>query len=316
MRSSVTRARRPPAASTRQSRLPQRSMTGAGRSRAVSRRRWLLPLALAAAALVVVVVVVVLANQGGGAAASGAYVGGDLHTLTVAGDRLYVGGHDGVAASTDGGRQWRPVSSLRGADAMGWAQTTEALLVGGHQGLYRSGDTGASFALESGSGQVADVHALGAAGDTVYLASPRAGLLASSDGGRSWQTRNTDAGRGFMGTILVDPADPAHLIAPDMQSGLVASADGGRSWTQLGGPGGTMAAAWDPTDNRRLVVVGMAGASSSSDGGQTWTSLSAPRGTSAVAYSADGRTLYAATLDGDTARVYASPDAGRSWVAP
>lgn len=73
------------------------------------------------------------------------------------------------------------------------------------------------------------MHALGAAGDTVYLASPRAGLLASSDGGRSWQTRNADAGRGFMGTILVDSADPAHLIAPDMQSGLVASADGWRN---------------------------------------------------------------------------------------
>jgi hypothetical protein len=54
----------------------------------------------------------------------------------------------------------------------------------------------------------------------------------------------------------------------------MASSDAGRSWISLGAPA-TMAMAWDPTDPRRLVAVGM-------DGGRTWSPLSLPAGTSAV----------------------------------
>jgi photosystem II stability/assembly factor-like uncharacterized protein len=258
------------------------------------------------------------ATQDDDSASSGAapYVGGDLHTITAVDDRLYVGGHDGVAVSTDGGQAWTPVPSLGGADAMGWAQTTAGLLVGGHPGLYRSTDGAATFTKATGEAQVGDVHAVGAAGDIAYLASPQAGLLASSDGGASWEPRNTGVGQGFMGTILVDPADPQRIIAPDMANGLVTSSDGGRTWSVLGGPGGAMSAGWDPTDTGRLVAVGMSGAALSSDGGRTWTDLQMPEGTSAATFSTDGSTLYAAALDGDTARIYASTDDGRTWTTP
>ncbi len=248
-------------------------------------------------------------------AAAGAYVGADLHTLTVAAGRLYVGGHDGVAASTDGGKSWAPVTSLRGADAMGWAVTPAGILAGGHPGLFRSADGGSTFTKTAALGQVSDVHALGAAGTTAYLASPQAGLLTSSDGGLSWQPRNSSVGRSFMGTILVDPANPHRLIAPDMQNGLVTSSDGGTTWTSLGGPGGAMAAAWDPTNTQRLVAVGMNSGAISSDGGHTWTDLTLPAGTSAATFSADGTTLYAAALDGDTARTFASTDTGTTWTS-
>jgi len=180
--------------------------------------------------------------------AAGAYVGGDPHTLTVAAGRLYVGG-----------KSWAPVTSHRGADAMGWAVTPAGILAGGHPGLFRSTDGGSTFTKAAGLGQVSDVHALGAAGTTAYLASPQAGLLTSSDGGPTWQPRNTDVERSFMGTILVDPANPQRLVAPDMQNGLVTSTDGGATWTSLGGPGGAMAAAWDPTNTQRLVAVGKVG---------------------------------------------------------
>lgn len=113
-------------------------------------------------------------NSAPDTAAAGAYVGGDLHTVTVAAGRLYVGGHDGVAASTDGGKSWAPVTSLRGADAMGWAVTPAGILAGGHPGLFRSTDGGSTFTKAAGLGQVSDVHALGAAGTTAYLASPQA----------------------------------------------------------------------------------------------------------------------------------------------
>lgn len=252
-------------------------------------------------------------DSGSAARAGAPYVGGDLHTVTVIDGRLYVGGHDGVAESTNEGKSWRAVPSLKGADAMGWGQTRSGLLVGGHPGLYRSTDSGATFVKATGDSHLGDIHAVGAAGDTVYAASPQAGLLSSSDGGATWASRNPAVGQTFMGTILVDPADPDYLIAPDMQSGVVTSNDGGRTWTVLGGPGGTMSLAWDTTDRRRLISVGMDGGALSRDHGVTWTDLQLPDGTSAATFSDDGTTMYAAALDGDTARVYASVDGGQTW---
>ncbi len=158
------------------------------------------------------------------------------------------------------------------------------------------------------------MHALGGAGDAAYLASPQAGLLASSDGGTTWEPRNTAVGQGFMGTILVDPADPNRIIAPDMENGLVTSSDGGRTWAVLGGPGGAMSAAWDPTNTERLLAVGMGGGALSVNGGRTWTEMQLPGGTSAATFSTDGKAMYAGALDGDTARTYRSTDDGQTWT--
>jgi len=244
-----------------------------------------------------------------------AYVGGDLHTVTVIDGQLFVGGHDGVARSNDGGKHWAQVASLRGADAMGWAQTSQTILVGGHAGLFQSTSRSLSFTKSEGLGPVTDVHAIGAAGDTVYLASPQAGLLVSTDAGASWTSRNASVGQGFMGTILVDPANPNRLVAPDMQNGVVASSDGGQTWKPLGGPVGAMSVTWDPTHTQRLVAMGMRGGALTNDGGRTWAALQTPQGTSAVTFSADGRTLYAATLEGQTALISASSDDGLTWTA-
>ncbi|MBA3619081.1 MAG: hypothetical protein H0W56_05715 [Acidothermales bacterium] len=296
---------------------PRSGRTAAVAADPRSRHRWwVLAAAVGAAALAAGGVYAATWDDDSASSGAAPYVGGDLHTITAVDDRLYVGGHDGVAVSADGGQAWAPVPSLGGADAMGWAQTTAGLLVGGHPGLYRSTDDGATFTKTTGEAQVGDVHAVGAAGDIAYLASPQAGLLASRDGGATWEPRNTGVGQGFMGTILVDPADPQRIIAPDMANGLVTSSDGGRTWSVLGGPGGAMSAGWDPTDTGRLVAVGMSGAALSSDGGRTWTDLQMPEGTSAATFSTDGTTLYAAALDGDTARLYTSTDDGRTWTTP
>lgn len=123
----------------------------------------------AAAALAVAAAVTFLVVRGsrGGADAAAPVVGGDLHTLTAVEEALDVGGHADVAVSRDAGRQWEQVPSSENADAMGWAQTSDALLAGGHPGLFRSTDGGVSVTQLTGSGAVPAVHALGAAGDTV-----------------------------------------------------------------------------------------------------------------------------------------------------
>jgi photosystem II stability/assembly factor-like uncharacterized protein len=270
---------------------------------------------VAGALLLTTGVVVVLVSRGGDTAGpqASARVGGDLHTVTTIGDALYVGGHEAVAVSRDSGNTWQQINSLNNADAMGWAVTKDAVLVGGHPGLYRSTDQGATFTPVTGAATVPDVHALGGAGTAVYLASPQAGLLTSTDGGQNWQVRNVQAGRSFMGTILVDPTNPNRLVVPDMTGGLTASTDGGRTFTPLGGPTGAMAAAWNPTNVKEIIAVGMNGAARSSDGGTSWQNIAVPEGTSAVTYAADGRTIYAGALQGEQARTYRSTDAGATW---
>jgi hypothetical protein len=289
----------------------------AGARRAEQRRQWAGWGGAVVAALAVVAGITFWVTRGTDAPSPAAapVVGGDLHSVTMIGDALFVGGHAAVAVSHDGGRRWQQVTSLQGADAMGWAVTSDAVLAGGHPGLYRSADNGATFTKVTGAGAVADVHALGGAGTTVYLGSPQAGLLVSTDGGRNWQVRNAQIGRSFMGTILVDPRNPARLIAPDMSAGLASSSDGGRTWKSLGGPAAAMAAAWNPTDTQQIFAVGMNGGARSSDGGASWQQVELPQGTSAVSYDASGATLYAGALDGQRARTYRSADGGATWTA-
>ena len=271
-------------------------------------------IAVVAAAAVAIALVVRNGDDTPAASAEAPVVGGDLHTVFAADQSLYVGGHTRAAVSHDGGKTWQDIGDLEGADPMGWAASGDTLLAGGHPGLYRSTDGGATFEQLSGSSAVPDVHALGGAGDVVYLASTQAGVLASTDGGTTWKVRNADAGKSFMGTILVDPEDTGRLIAPDMSGTLATSSDGGRTWTSLGGPMGAMAAAWNPQNTKEIIASGMQGAERSTDGGDTWTPAELPSGTSAVSYAPDGNTIYAGVLSSEHAIVYRSTDHGNTWT--
>lgn len=254
-------------------------------------------------------------EQAGGSEISQVFVGGDLHTLTAVGNRLYVTGHEGAGVSADGGKSWLPIASLKNTDVMGWSETSTGFLVGGHPGLFQSTDGGTTFTKVAFYGDVSDVHSIGASGDTVYLASPEIGLLASTDGGVTWLLRNAQVGQGFMGSMLVDPTNPQRVIAPDMQTGLVISDDGGATWRSFGGPMGAMSVTWNPMNTKQLAAIGMGGGAISSDDGRTWKELLLPQGSSAVAYSGDGQRLYVAALIGVNAQISASTDEGKNWNA-
>lgn len=272
---------------------------------------WLLPVAAAA------VITVVLVTRGGDTAQGGEpFVGGDLHSLVVDPadpSRLYVGGHEAVAMSTDAGRTWRQVDSLDGADAMGWAFTKDQVMVGGHPGLFVSTDGGRTFHQRNEGLPSTDIHALGSGGRVLYAASPQVGVIASSDGGTTWTVASDQVGHSFMGRILVDPADPKHLVAPDMEAGAVESTDGGRSWRVLGGVGGAMWVSGSFDDG--LVVSGMDRAAVSTNGGRTWRPIAVPSGAVAVERSpTDAEVLYAAALRGSEALVWVSRDGGGTWT--
>src|SRR6266705_4807568 len=120
----------------------------------------------------------------------------DYHSLLVNpsnSQKLVLGTHVGLYASSDGGRHWR-FDALSGDDAMNLARPAGATLwLAGHQvfkksmdGGTSSRDGGRSFSLASD--QVGgNVTALAALPDGRILAGDmRQGLLESSDRGASW----------------------------------------------------------------------------------------------------------------------------------
>lgn len=297
---------------------PSRRPAGRGRTpwyRKPATWGWLLGVAALAG-----IVAFMILNEREGAQSSEPFVGGDLHSLVVSptdGSRLYVGGHEGVAVSTDGGSTWRQVESLAGADAMGWAFSEGKILVGGHPGLFISTDGGRTFEARNDGLPATDIHALGAGDGIIYAASPAAGVFASTDGGDTWKMRTAQVGQSFMGGILVDPADQNRVVASDMQFGAVESTDGGRTWRPLGGPEGVMWVSWNSDDPAELVASGLGGAATSSDGGKTWNALAVPTGATIVEIDPrQPETMYAAGLEGTTAGVWVSTDGGRTWAEP
>jgi hypothetical protein len=307
-RRSPTRPRPKPQAAPRRPKPPRR------RARPTT---WI---GVAAVGAVALAAFLLIRGGGGESSPTRPFVGGDLHSLVTDPanpSRLFVGGHHGVASSTDGGKTWRQVDSLEGADAMGWAFSGERVLVGGHPGLFVSADGGKTFEHRNEGLPATDIHALGAADGVIYAASPQLGVFASLDGARTWEVRTQEAGFSFMGGILVDAEDPEHLVAPDMSAGAVESTDGGRTWRALGGAPGAMWVSWDRQDTRHIVVSATDQAAVTTDGGRTWEPLQVPEGASLVETSPQyPRTLYAAVHDGDAAVVWVSRDGGATWTRP
>ncbi len=277
-----------------------------------------------ALALVAVVVVAVVVSSGGtgksqspAAKAGAGLVGGDFHSLVAdpaTPGRLYVGGHEAVSVSTDSGRTWSAVKSLDGADAMGWSFAGNTAYVTGHPGINRSTDGGASFRKANDGLPDTDVHAFGASGPTLYGAGPVNGVIASTDGGATWETRATQAGRSFFGRILVGPNDDQHLVAADARTGAAESTDGGRTWHGLGGPS---SAVWVSRGGTTLYSSGRQGAERSVDNGKTWQSLALPSGATLVeADPTDPKVLYSGVQDGDNVKVWVSRDGGVNWARP
>lgn len=220
--------------------------------------------------------------------------------------------------SEDGGATWEEVASLRDADAMGWAFTSDAVYVSGHPGLSRSIDGGRTFAPVNAGLPNTDVHALGGSDAVLYGASPASGVFASTTGPGGWEARTDSAGQSFFGRIVVDPEDTDHVLAADVTAGVAESTDGGRTWGLL--DTGLQTATWLSRGGDGLEVLvasGPAGAVRSIDGGQSWTPMDLPENATLVeAVPGDIEKLYAGIHGGTRVEVRVSRDRGATWSSP
>jgi len=229
---------------------------------------------------------------------------------------LFVATHTGLFRAAPGERRARRVAN-RFQDTMGFTVTgPDTFLGSGHPdgreglppflGLIQSTDAGRSWKPVSLLGK-RDFHVLESAGPHIYgygsdFESRQAGLLVSSDGGRSWEERTPPEP---LLSLAIDPDKPEHVVASG-DSGSYSSRDGGRGWRPLSDDAGLLT--W--TGSGGLFLVGLDGSVvRAGEGGRIWKP-SGVIGGQPAAFDNAGDELYVALHDGSIKR---SRDGGRTW---
>lgn len=135
----------------------------------------------------------------------------------------------GPYKSADGGSSWAAVAQPSGSTmsiAAAKAGASEILFASTMEGMARSSDGGRSWEA------LRDVPAgsVSAVGETVYVAD-RGTIMASGDGGRTWQRRSFPRNAGLIG---VAPSDTKVVYVVTDQREVWRSTDGAASWTRAG----------------------------------------------------------------------------------
>ena len=148
-----------------------------------------------------------------------------------------------------------PKFGPRGLNRMKFSGDTTGWLVGDGGLVLTSGDAGMSWQLPDGNpttlvGSDFDWQALEARGPRVWVAgSPGTKVLASEDGGKSWQAYSTGQNLPLYGLAF---ADNLHGWAVGALGTILATSDGGRTWQRQrsGGTRGCDAGALQPHTRR------------------------------------------------------------------
>lgn len=196
----------------------------------------------------------------------------DAMSMTPAADgSIIIAGHEVFSGSSDGGATWAPIpADLPNLDIHGFTRDPGdparmwAYLATG--GLWESGNGGADWEQVRADNVVFPL-AVNDGSITTLLAVDATGLVASTDGGRTFTTRGEPPA--FPMTSLAATPDGQTIYAgsPD---GLSRSDDGGRTWTPTGYVGSAFALATSPDGATVAVVSRETEFFRSSDRGATW----------------------------------------------
>lgn len=238
----------------------------------------------------------------------------------------------GVFRTTDGGASWsataNPAATIVTSLAVDPGDPAKATAGTFDHGIYRTTDAGAHW-TPAGPRAAAEVPAVAATATSVYASIvpdylDPGGVLASSDGGATWQPRNTGLHALTTFDLGIDPHHPESLWAAAGVTGLYHSSAGGLTWDLSAQP---QAPPFDPlappftvgaafsADGAHFYTVFFSELWGSDDAGASWRVLLGLGTTaldtiaSVLTHPADASTVYARSYR----TIYGSHDSGATW---
>lgn len=116
----------------------------------------------------------------------------------------------------------------------------ETLFLGAHTGLFRSDDRGRTWQKVSVSTKHAHLDVMDIAIDpreskTIYIGTHEAGVLKSTDGGKTWSAANSGIGGPDVHGLAIDPNMPfkLHAAVRDKGEGIYRTIDQGKKWVRV-----------------------------------------------------------------------------------
>jgi photosystem II stability/assembly factor-like uncharacterized protein len=238
-------------------------------------------------------------------------------------DAFFAVTDDGLYRTRNGGGSWQLVNDDPFGAVSPWTiavDPVDPLRVyrASGQGIFASADGGTTFIPANAGLPGLAMHAVAAGGDAALVASPLfGGVLASSDGGQTWQPGAGDEIEYESLEALAFDAD-GRAYAGTYRGLLFRSATGGLSWLRIA-RSFPKAPIWDlaPDPGRpgRLLAATELGVYRSGDTGDTWRRSSGGlpnTGARCLAFSRSEPEVVYAGLD--RGGVYRSADGGRTWT--
>lgn len=160
-------------------------------------------------------------------------------------------------------------------------------------------------------GTRSDAMSLGAAADGSIVIAGHEVFAASRDNGRTWADIPTDLPSLDIHGFARDPADPSRMWAYIVTGGLWESRDDGRTWDRVQEQNVLLPVAVRAAGATRLFGVTAEGLARSDDGGRTWRAAATPAvyPIASIAATADGSILVA----GGPGGLARSDDGGETW---
>ncbi|MGC8499433.1 MAG: WD40/YVTN/BNR-like repeat-containing protein, partial [Acidimicrobiales bacterium] len=186
---------------------------------------------------------------------------------------VYIGGDEVLDVSTDGGQTF--TAEPAGLDIWGLVPDPAAagtLFAVTDQGLYSVSDQGRTWTSLNGNLTTGLTYSVAVSGSTILAREQDFSIIASFDGGATWQMLTAAGGEN--GDVVISPANPQDVFGIGTADGLTWSSDGGHTWTSVPSVStfspGDQTVAVDPLDPSTVFAATDAGVVATHDTGTTW----------------------------------------------